>query len=156
MFRDALTILTMGKSAFPIAEEIVLTVLSTSTFPSIAEVPGEINSIFNTYINQSRRVVLVGHDVAQDIKYLSSYGIYLLQIENVIGQVDSKDIYQAWRDEQNGRGLHHVLSQLKVPYRNLHNAGNDAYFTLYAAVLVALEAYREEEQKRQEKPEGWW
>ena len=120
----------------------------TSTFPNKSEVREAICSILNPYITGSRSIVLVGHDIAQDIKYVSSIGLNLLQVGNVIGQVDSKDIHQIWRNDPNGRGLHTVLSDLKMPCKNLHNAGNDAYYTLCATVKVALEATRDEEAKR--------
>lgn len=72
----------------------------------------------------------------------------------MIGEVDTKDIYQAWKNEANGRGLNHVLSALKIQSKNLHNAGNDAYYTLCAAILVAQEAFREAHADREVEAES--
>lgn len=76
----------------------------------------------------------------------------MCEFKNLVGEVDTKDIFQAWKNDSNGRGLHYVLSVLNVPSKNLHNAGNDAYYTLCAAVLVAREAHREEQERM--KPQG--
>lgn len=75
----------------------------------------------------------------------------MAEIQNMIGEVDTKDIYQAWKNEVNGRGLHHLLSALGIKSKNLHNAGNDAYYTLCAAILVAEEALREEQAELKKK-----
>ena len=46
---------------------------------------------------------------------------------------------------KDGRGLEAVLSELCMQYKWLHNAGNDAVYTLRAVVGVAVEQVREEE-----------
>ncbi|CAM1505422.1 Fc.00g110590.m01.CDS01 [Cosmosporella sp. VM-42] len=126
----------------------------TSTFPKKSELREAICSILNPYLTTSRNIVIVGHDIAQDIKYISAMGLNLLELGNVVGQVDSQDIHRIWRNDPNGRGLHTVLSDLKVYSTNLHNAGNDAYYTLHVTVKIALEATREEQIERNDE-ERW-
>lgn len=41
--------------------------------------------------------------------------------------------------------LSSILSELRCPFQNLHNAGNDAYFTLRALLLLAMRDYPDEE-----------
>lgn len=99
------------------------------------------------YIKDKRKLVFVGHDVRQDIKYLSSVGFEVLTLQGLIGQLDTKEIHQAWRASEQGKGLHHVLNDLLIQSKHLHNAGNDAVFTLRALIGVAIEAIREKEVK---------
>ncbi|KAK7428566.1 hypothetical protein QQZ08_005004 [Neonectria magnoliae] len=120
-----------------------------STFPRKAHVRREIMSILAPYINDSRNIVMVGHDIYQDIRYLSTLGVNLLTLNSLVGQVDTKDIHQAWRDNTNGRGLSKILSELEIPSKNLHNAGNDAYYTVCVMLGVALEQMREQQAKAQ-------
>ena len=89
--------------------------------------------------------MLVGHDAKQDIQYLSSMGIDLLGMNGVVRVLDSQIIHQAWKSVDNGRGLESVLADLGVFSRNLHNAGNDAVFTLRALIGVAVEQVRQHE-----------
>lgn len=99
------------------------------------------------YIKDKRKLVFVGHDVRQDIKYLSSVGFEVLALQGLVEQLDTKEIHQAWRASEQGKGLHHVLNDLLIQSKHLHNAGNDAVFTLRALIGVAIEAIREKEVK---------
>ncbi|KAF4470923.1 qde-2-interacting protein [Fusarium albosuccineum] len=119
----------------------------TSTFPRKAKTGEAIMGVLDPYLNDSRNIVIVGHDINQDIKYLGTLGIDLLVLTNLVNPVDTKDIHQAWRDSTQGRGLSSVLSELGITSKNLHNAGNDAYYTLCAMLGIALEHVREEEEK---------
>lgn len=91
--------------------------------------------------------MFVAHDSIQDITYLSKVGFEVLDVPGMLGELDSKTVHQGWKKLDNGRGLEAVLSDLCIPNRNLHNAGNDAVFTLRALIGVAVEQKREEEVK---------
>lgn len=99
--------------------------------------------ILKPYVDSSRQLVLVGHDFDQDVAYLSQVGIDVMNLPNVISLLDSQVLHQCWRDLDRGRGLHAVLAELCIPNKNLHNAGNDAVFTLRATVGMAIEQIRE-------------
>ncbi|KAF4983219.1 hypothetical protein FZEAL_1322 [Fusarium zealandicum] len=121
-----------------------------STFPCEAEIREAIMAIMCPYLTDSRKIVIVGHDINQDIKYFRNLGIDLMALANLVDPVDTKDIHQAWRDSTNGRGLSSVLSELGFSSKNLHNAGNDAYYTLCAMLGIAIEQIREEEDEKSE------
>jgi DNA polymerase III epsilon subunit-like protein len=81
---------------------------------------------------------VVGHDIKQDIKFLKSIGVNVMGSHGVFQTADTKDLYQAMQLETFGRGLGTVLEALEIPHSNLHNAGNDAAYTLQAMVSIAV------------------
>ena len=91
-----------------------------------------------------RDLVLVGHDVSQDIKYLKDLGVDAREV-SFIREIDSQVIHKSWRQRRDGRSLEAVLSELCMQFKYLHNAGNDAVYTLRAVIGVAVEQMREEE-----------
>ncbi|KAH7170293.1 hypothetical protein EDB81DRAFT_774995 [Dactylonectria macrodidyma] len=125
----------------------------SSTFPRKKDVRRAIMAILAPYINASRNLVLVGHDISQDIRYLETLGIRLVNLKNLTRQVDTQEMCQAWQNETQGRGLGKILSQLEIPSKNLHNAGNDAYYTVCAMFGIAVAQIREQEEKLKEKHE---
>lgn len=104
--------------------------------------------VIDPYLQDSRKIAIVGHDIFSDIRYLSSLGVDLFILPNLLDHIDTQDMHQAWRASNQGRGLERVLSELRIISKNLHNAGNDAYYTLCAMVGIALEQIREEEEKK--------
>ncbi|KAL7938978.1 hypothetical protein V8C35DRAFT_289782 [Trichoderma chlorosporum] len=119
----------------------------TSTFPEECELPEAILEILAPYVEKRRRLVFVGHDARQDIKYLSSVGFEILSLRGLVEQLDTKEIHQAWKELDNGKSLVSVLNDLSIRSKHLHNAGNDAVFTLRALIGVAIEEIREKEAK---------
>ncbi|KAM0436789.1 hypothetical protein ACHAPT_002500 [Fusarium lateritium] len=118
-----------------------------STFPTKAKTKNAIMAVVNPYLKDSRNIAIVGHDINQDIKYLKSLGIEVDALANSYPPIDTKDIHQSWTNSTNGRGLSSVLLELGIASKHLHNAGNDAYYTLCAMVGIALEGLRTEDEK---------
>lgn len=110
-------------------------------------------SILNPYIEASREIIFVGHDAKQDVQYLSAIGVEISHIPCITRVHDSQTLHQAWKKLDNGRGLHSVLSNLGITSNNLHNAGNDAVYTLRAFVGVCIEQIRQ--QKAEERGEEY-
>lgn len=102
--------------------------------------------IFNPWLNDQRNIVIVGHDVKQDIAYFTELGLDLRFLGGLAEPVDTQDIHQAWRGSTNGRSLGAVLNDLDIAHKHLHNAGNDAHYTLCAMLGIALEDFRKEEE----------
>jgi DNA polymerase III alpha subunit (gram-positive type) len=98
-----------------------------------------LNKIFAQYANETCDVVLVGHDIQSDIQYLSRVGFETNQLPGLIGNIDTQSIYRAYKDDGQSRSLGYVLSQLGIAYKNLHNAGNDAVYTLRAMTAIGVE-----------------
>lgn len=80
---------------------------------------------------------LVGHHVKGDIKWMRSLGVSI-DPENII---DTEEIYSFSR--QYNRSLRDVLHKLGILHANLHNAANDAYYTLLAAFGLLDPAQRQ-------------
>ncbi|PHH71740.1 hypothetical protein CDD83_5108 [Cordyceps sp. RAO-2017] len=110
----------------------------SSTFPRHNELVSAIKAILYPYIQEQRELLFVAHDAGQDVRYLSSIGFDVLELAGMQGQVDTMAVHQAWRNGNNGRSLRSVLCDLGIPSKNLHNAGNDAVYTMRAMIGLAV------------------
>ena len=111
---------------------------SESTFPTRDETCDAVRAILEPYTNNARRLVLVGHDVVQDIGYLDKLGLDMKTETNMVGKLDSQVLHQAWQDSDSKRSLSSVLDDLDFRHTHLHNAGNDAVYTLRAVIGLAV------------------
>ncbi|KGO63960.1 hypothetical protein PITC_013280 [Penicillium italicum] len=105
-------------------------------------VPSEEEKIA-AYKNQKRTVILVGLDLHGDIAHLQSAGsqvfVNLNQTSSVIREtIDVAELYRINAGENQNRGLQALLGLLNILSPDLHNAGNDAYYTLHALVRLML------------------
>ncbi|KAK4165304.1 good for full DBP5 activity protein 2 [Cladorrhinum sp. PSN259] len=87
---------------------------------------------------EPRPVVLVFHDSSADIKYLEKCGYNVYAADNVIDMMDTKDMHQYTLRTNNPGSLEKALGYLGIPCKNLHNAGNDAAYTLRAMLGLAV------------------
>ncbi|KAB5570225.1 hypothetical protein GE09DRAFT_1271130 [Coniochaeta sp. 2T2.1] len=86
----------------------------------------------------NRPVVLVFHDQDADLKYLESLDYDIEGAKNVLEIVDTRDSHQHGVKAMNPASLERVLDELKIPSRFLHNAGNDAVYTMRAMIGLAF------------------
>lgn len=96
-----------------------------------------------------REVIVVGHDVKQDIQLLNSLDFDVYEMENLLEVVDNQKLHQHRSKFDNGQSLCTVLTGLKISYHFLHNAGNDAVYTLQSLLRLAV-------LKRQESLDRAW
>lgn len=87
---------------------------------------------------ESRPVVLVFHDTASDVAFLGKLGIQPEHFKGLLEVVDSRDIYQHREKAPNPTKLGSVLGSLGIPHWHLHNAGNDAVYTMQALIALAV------------------
>ena len=87
---------------------------------------------------EKRPIVLVFHDSSQDVKYLKALGVNIFQTENILEVADTRDMSQYIARDRNPAKLAAILNGLGLPYRYLHNAGNDAVYTMQAMVGIAI------------------
>lgn len=85
-----------------------------------------------------RKVILVGHDVKQDVAFLNSIDFDVYDMRNLLEVVDNQKLHQHRHRFYNGQGLSAVLVGLGISYKFLHNAGNDAVYTLQSLVRLAV------------------
>ncbi|SPO00524.1 uncharacterized protein DNG_03272 [Cephalotrichum gorgonifer] len=122
----------------------------TSDFVSNKDLLQSIDDIFLEHATQTssagqiieRDIIFVGHDIGSDDRYLASIGCHM-DTKNVVLRADSKDLYQHLRSADQGRALISVLLDLGIDSKNLHNAGNDAVYTLRATIACAIEGMKE-------------
>ncbi|KAI0650785.1 hypothetical protein C8Q79DRAFT_901946 [Trametes meyenii] len=112
-------------------------------------------------LRESGPVFLVFHDSSQDIKYLKSDAVqaldrldYLLPDAPQKGEiyvVDTADLFATLEGDSSGnrRSLERVCRHLQIPSQFLHNAGNDAHYTLDAAMaMVSGDPVDQQREKR--------
>ncbi|GME48725.1 hypothetical protein GTA08_BOTSDO01913 [Neofusicoccum parvum] len=125
-----------GDSQHCITPKMMPTILKDEfTIPDVRE---ELNiddwPAFQGGEKSNRNIVLVGHNISGDIKYLNTIGFSLFR-QGVVGLVDTERLARAINLPQ---GLEKLLLAMGEKPEYLHNAGNDAHYTMQAAVLMAL------------------
>ncbi|KAK4456283.1 good for full DBP5 activity protein 2 [Podospora aff. communis PSN243] len=95
--------------------------------------PGDIT------VGGRRPVVLVFHESSADTKYLRTLGYRLFNAPNVIEVVDTRELNSFNTRDQGSSALERVLRRLVIYTEYLHNAGNDAVYTLQALISLAVE-----------------
>ncbi|KAI1144464.1 hypothetical protein F5Y05DRAFT_407856 [Hypoxylon sp. FL0543] len=108
----------------------------------------------------TRPVIMVGHDVGQDLNYLQRVGFNIWRVPHFVDEIDTKSMFQRLEKSSNGRGLAKVCEDLGMPGRNFHNAGNDATYTLRAMIVMAVKQMVESPEKHEsaagEAEDGEW
>jgi len=89
--------------------------------------------------SQKRNIVLLGHDVEQDIQYCHKIGFSVLGRGNLIATMDTKSMYQAYTRDTSPRGLSGIMHDFDIPAWHAHNAGNDAVFTVWAMLATCVQ-----------------
>lgn len=82
-----------------------------------------------------RNIVLVGHGLRSDLLILRKRGIRFEDISTIVYKLDTS--YLAKEVLGTNFRLRGLLHMLEIPTENLHNAGNDANFTLRALFRLA-------------------
>ncbi|CAG8617597.1 5097_t:CDS:2 [Paraglomus occultum] len=76
-------------------------------------------------------VVFVGHDTKTDVKYLESIGIFVERDIEPAGTFDTAEMYAARTGKATERmNLGRTCDEMNIENYCLHNAGNDAHYTL--------------------------
>ncbi|KAF2731413.1 hypothetical protein EJ04DRAFT_579126 [Polyplosphaeria fusca] len=133
----------------------------TSEVISQADAPGYISNLFHPG-NGDRPIILLGHDPHSDIRYLQSLNFNPLPLPHLLEIIDTATLYRVWRREQNPTSLGKILYDFDVVAWHLHNAGNDAVYTVQAMLAVCvreaairgtaeLKIVREEQRKGREE-----
>ena len=104
----------------------------------IIENPGSLVTGKHKPKSGSRPVVLVFHDSASDIKFLDVLEYDVGEAKSVLEIVDTRDMYQQGLKASQPAGLERILAELNIPSRYLHNAGNDAVYTMQAMIGLAF------------------
>lgn len=126
---------------------------------------------------EPRKIIFLGHDTMSDIDYLQKLKFDPLK-ENIVELMDTATLYRVWHRDQQPTGLGKILADLDIAGWDLHNAGNDAVFTVQAMLAICVReatlrgtqlddqremeratrlnaALEEAEQKARYEAEGW-
>lgn len=99
-----------------------------------------------------RNIVIVGHSIKSDLKILQRLGIDVYGIAPVVAILDTyrmirnlfktDSVFLSSTAPMTSFTLGALLTELKCPYErsDLHNAGNDATFTLHAMLMLAIKS----------------
>ncbi|OSS43500.1 hypothetical protein B5807_11871 [Epicoccum nigrum] len=87
---------------------------------------------------EKRNLIFLGHDTLGDVKYLQNLGYDPLNIDNLLEALDTAVMYRVWRREQNPTALDKILNDFDIAGFNVHNAGNDAVFTVQAMLAICV------------------
>lgn len=90
-----------------------------------------VNFIF-TQLNQLR-TCLVGHNIKADIQFLRQISSQKINLP----VFDTQTMHMQHCLSMQASSLSKLLDELNINYSNLHNAGNDAYYTLEAFIALA-------------------
>ncbi|KAJ1975165.1 hypothetical protein H4R35_003274 [Dimargaris xerosporica] len=83
-------------------------------------------------------LAVVGHGIAHDIQYLRSVGF---EFGCSVKFFDTNELYREFSGSlQSKHKLQTILAQLGIPHSRLHNAGNDAYYTMEAFLALCAKS----------------
>ncbi|GAB1203439.1 hypothetical protein APSETT445_002074 [Aspergillus pseudonomiae] len=93
-----------------------------------------------------RHLILVGHAINSDIQYLRQIGVRMERkpegTAGFIGTVDTAEFFRIIRGEPTTRKLADILQEFNMTGWHLHNAGNDARYTMEVMLCMMLEHSR--------------
>ncbi|KAK2845290.1 hypothetical protein FQN49_005869 [Arthroderma sp. PD_2] len=107
-----------------------------------------------TYKLSQRKIILVGHSLSTDIAYLQRLGCKTFdpRISNpdtssqetdqpiLLDSIDTVNLFRVLKRDSQPSALAKVLLDLGISGWHLHNAGNDARYTLESMIGVAIKA----------------
>lgn len=106
-----------------------------------------------------RKIILVGHDLPSDIHYLRLLPSTILDPNKegsdgqhihptILESLDTTHMHKVLVRETQSRSLAHLLVELGITGWDLHNAGNDARYTLEAFIGIALKDRLHEDKRK--------
>ncbi|KAK5173931.1 uncharacterized protein LTR77_002612 [Saxophila tyrrhenica] len=120
-----------GRSEFVGLDKVVQTTASCFKYPYSGSPPPD-------ETEEKRNIVLVGHDISQDIKYLHSIGYNPYNSSSVVDTLDTATMFRVCNKDPNARALGSILYEYDLTGWHLHNAGNDAVYTLWALLAMCV------------------
>jgi len=103
--------------------------------------------------NQKRNLILIGHDIEADINYLKKIGYEVRNLSNLVEIIDTRLMWASLKRDSSFRSLGAILAELEILGWNLHNAGNDAVYTLHAMMAIATKQLVDRQKSREQKEE---
>lgn len=119
-----------------------------STFVPLNEAAQHVASCFrapfgaqgfsNSQIQEQRNIILLGHNTLSDVRYLQQLGYDPIKEGIILEIMDTAVMYQVWHRDQQPTKLGNILADFDIIGWRLHNAGNDAVYTLQAMLGICV------------------
>ncbi|KAF7184976.1 hypothetical protein HII31_13599 [Pseudocercospora fuligena] len=112
-----------------------------STWIGLADIKQTLQDVFENAaklpppITGLRKIVLAGHAIKNDLEYLRKLDFDVNDIPSVVMKLDTQTIAVSKKRQM---GLANQLGALRIVPEHLHNAGNDAAYTLRALLAIAI------------------
>jgi hypothetical protein len=90
--------------------------------------------------DETRNLVIVGHDLGQDVNYCRKIGFDIFNRGNIYDRLDTSSMYRAYQNDPNATSLGRILYDFDLVGWHLHNAGNDAVYTIQAMLAICVSA----------------
>lgn len=97
-----------------------------------------IDTMKDVNLSEKRNLIFLGHGTIGDIRYLQDLGFDPMKIDNLLEALDTADMYRVWRRELQATGLARILYDFDIAGHGLHNAGNDAAYTVQAMLAICV------------------
>ena len=128
-----------GKSEWISEKDAAATVKSCFTIPPPL--------IPNKNEKEDCQVVFVAHNAMADSKYLAQIGYDLA--EDVVDIIDTSDLASASQRDIKQTGLATLLLRHGIAAKHLHNAGNDAHYTLHLMLALAVDQHQHKRSRQE-------
>ncbi|WEW55239.1 hypothetical protein PRK78_000668 [Emydomyces testavorans] len=104
-----------------------------------------------------RNIVLVGHNLPSDLIYMTKLGCTIFKPNSTetdhysndkphfLDSLDTDILFRVLKRERQPSSLSNVLLDLDLAAWNLHNAGNDAHYTMQALIGIVIRSRLEQE-----------
>lgn len=138
-----------GKSEF-ISLADAPKVLATCFRPPYSATDSEVDHLRE----EKRTIVLVGHDFANDLRYMQRLGYDVTNLSNLHQRhpiADTQGLYRALWQQWDAVKLGAILEEAEIAPFGLHNAGNDAAYTMQALLAIVIKSAGERGSKAAEK-----
>lgn len=99
---------------------------------------GFVASMKDMDLGEQRNIIFLGHDTNSDVRYLTNLGFNPLNLTNILETQDTATMYRVWRREPQPTSLGKILYDFDIAGFNLHNAGNDAVYTVQSMLAICV------------------
>lgn len=87
---------------------------------------------------EKRNIILLGHDTNTDVRYLQALGYNPLNLSTLVETLDTVVLHRVYKRDAQPASLARILYEFDITGWHLHNAGNDAYYTMQAMIGIAV------------------
>ncbi|SMY23795.1 unnamed protein product [Zymoseptoria tritici ST99CH_1A5] len=107
---------------------------ASATVLRVFQYPASAGRVVPDATETPRSIVLVGHGLKNEVPYLQNLGFSLPSAPNVVSRFDTARL----GGKKSGIGLGRLCKAVGLDSQSLHNAGNDAAYTLRAMLIAAV------------------